>query len=157
MERILTIPDEVAFLIPSLQLEFTKKNLREFSNSILKLKAQLKKCPKLKETYYMEEHPVVFHYFVEDMDIFICEFDRINEMYGFMLISGKPEKSAWKFVNLIELLGIEPLKIDYYFEEQSIEAVLYKAYPNYFKRPKSLSILGILKTELVKRIKRWPI
>jgi hypothetical protein len=30
------------------------------------------------------------------------------------------------------------MNIDYYFEEQSIEAALYRRYPDHFKKPESL-------------------
>jgi hypothetical protein len=157
MEELKAIPPEVAVLIPKMQLEFTKENLREFSGAILRLQAQLKKCPNIKETNGMKEHPAIFHYFYDSTDIYICEYDRKNEMFGFAILGGDLEMSEWGYFSLGELTSIAPLNIDYYFAEQSIEAALYTAYPDYYKRPKSLSSLRILIKKLEKKIKRWPV
>jgi len=144
-----------------MQLEFTRENLGEFSDAILRLQAQLRKCPKIKETDGMKEHPAIFHYFYDTTDIFICEYDGINEMFGFAIL-GDLEMSEWGYFSLPELTSIAPLNIDYHFKEQSIEAALYRAYPDYYKRPESLSpeslsFLNILIKKLEKRIKRLTI
>jgi len=157
MKELKTIPPEVASLIPKIQLEITRENLLEFSDAILRLQAQLRKCPRIKETDKMKEHPAIFHYFYESTDIYICEYDRINEMFGFAILGGDLEMSEWGYFSLQELTSIAPLNIDYYFAEQSIEAALYTAYPDYYKRPESLSIFSILMKKLEKKIKRWPI
>ena len=154
METLKTIPPEAAALIPRAQLEFTREHLGEFSGAILRLQFQLEKCPRIKETDGMKEHPAVFHYFCGGTDIYICEYDRINEMFGFGILGGDVEMSEWGYFSLIELTGIAPLNIDYYFEEQSIEAALYTAYPDFYKRPKSLSPLKTLMKKLAKRVKR---
>jgi hypothetical protein len=46
--------------------------------------------------------------------------------------------SEWGYTSLSELTSIPVMNIDYYFEEQSIEAALYRLYPDYFKKPASL-------------------
>ncbi|MDR2596357.1 MAG: hypothetical protein LBC76_03440 [Treponema sp.] len=154
MKELKIIPPEVAVLIPRMQLEFTKENLEDFSDAILRLQAQLEKCPKIKETDGMKEHPAIFHYFYDITDIFICEYDGINKMFGFAIL-GDLEMSEWGYFSLSELTGIAPLNIDYYFSEQSIEVALYTKYPKYYKRPKSLSPLNVFIKNLKKRIKRW--
>jgi len=154
MKKQKTIPPEVAALIPRIQLEITRENLSEFSKAILRLKAQLKKYPKIKETDHMKEHPAIFHYFYESTDIYICEYDRKNDMFGFAILGGDLDNSEWGYFSLQELTAIDPLNIDYYFAEQSIEAALYTAYPDYYKRPESLTFLRTLMNKLKKRIKR---
>jgi len=154
MEELKEIPIEVAALIPKAQLEFTRENLKEFSEAILRLQTQLEKCPKIKETDSMKEHPAVFHYFCGSTDFYICEYDRKEDMFGFAILGGDHENSEWGYFNLKELTSIAPLNIDYYFEEQSIEAALYTAYPDYYERPKSLSPLRVFKKKLVKWIQR---
>jgi len=153
MEVLKTILPEVAVLIPNMQLEYTRENLWEFSDAILRLQAQLRKCPRIKETDGMKEHPAIFHYFCGNTDFYICEYDGINEMFGFAILSGDLDNSEWGYFSLRELTSIVPLNIDFYFPEQSIEAALYTAYPDYYKRPKSLSTLRILMRKLVKMIK----
>ena len=107
----------------------------------------------------MKEHPAIFHYFYGGTDIYICEYDGINEMFGFAILGGDLEMSEWGYFNLQELTNIAPLNIDYYFSEQSIEAALYTKYPDYYKKPeslspKSLSISSKLLKKLEKKIKR---
>jgi len=138
MEVLKTIPPEVAALIPKVQLKITRGNLREFSDSILRLQAQLEKCPKIRETDGMKEHPAIFHYFYGSTDIFICEYDRKDYMFGYAILGGDLVNSEWGYFNLPDITSIWQYNIDYHFQEQSIEAALYTAYPDYFKKPQSL-------------------
>jgi len=138
MKELMTIPPEVAALIPRVQLKITRGNLREFSDCIARLQAQLEKCPKLYETDGMKERPAIFHYFYASTDYYICEYDRANDMFGYAILGGDLENSEWGYFSLAELTSISVLNIDYHFEEQSVEAALYTAYPHYFKKPQSL-------------------
>ena len=135
MEELKTIPPEVAALIPEMQLKATRENLSAFSDAILGLQARLEKCPNIGETDRLKEHPAVFHYFCGGTDIYICEYDRKDGMFGFAILNGDLGNSEWGYFNLKELTGITLLNIDYYFEEQSIEAALYAAYPDYYPKP----------------------
>jgi len=157
MKVLKTIPPEVAALIPKMQLEFTRENLREFSDAILRLQARLRKCPGIRKTDGMEEHPAVFHYFCGSTDFYICEYDRKELMFGFAILNGDLEMSEWGYFSLPDLTGIAPLNIDYYFAKQSIEAALYTAYPDFYPKPQPQSTLRTLMKKLVKRIKRLPI
>jgi len=139
MEVLETIPQEVANLIPRVQLKITRGNLREFSDGILRLKAQLEKCPKIRETDGMKEHPAIFHYFYGSTDFYICEFDRKDYMFGYAILGGDLYNSEWGYFDLTELVRNQQLNIDYHFEEQTIEAALYKSHPDYFKKPQSLT------------------
>jgi hypothetical protein len=139
MEVLETIPQEVAALIPRVQLKITRGNLREFSDGILRLQAQLEKCPKIRETDGMKEHPAIFHYFYGSTDFYICEFDRKDYMFGYAILGGDLYNSEWGYFDLTELVRNQQLNIDYHFEEQTIEAALYKSHPDYFKKPQSLT------------------
>jgi len=132
------IPFEVEKLIPIGQLELTKKNLPAFQDCLKNLELKLRKCPKLHETDGMEEHPAIFHYFYDSSDIFICEYDRDDQMFGYSVLNGDIENFEWGYFNLSLLKNISNINIDYHFEEQSVEAILYKAYPKFFKKPKSV-------------------
>jgi len=140
METINSIPQEVAILIPRIQLKMTRENLREFSDGILRLQSQLEKCPKIRETDGMNEHPAIFHYFYGSTDIYICEYDRKDYMFGYAILGGDLRNSEWGYFNLPDLTRIPQYNIDYHFKEQSIEAALYTAYPKYFKKPQSLIV-----------------
>jgi hypothetical protein len=41
------------------------------------------------------------------------------------------------YISLSEIKRIAPMNLDYYWEEQSIEAARYKLYKHYFKKPVS--------------------
>jgi len=138
METIKSIPPEVAALIPRVQLKITRGNLREFSDSILRLKSQLEKCPKIRKTNGMKEHPAIFHYFHGSTDIYICEFDGKDYMFGYAILGGDLGNSEWGYFDLAELTRNWQTNIDYHFPDQSIEAALYTAYPKHFKKPQSL-------------------
>jgi hypothetical protein len=138
METLTKIPPAVAALIPAVQLKITRGNLSEFSDAILGLQTQLKKCPKIYETDRMKEHPAIFHYFYGSTDIYICEYDRRDYMFGFAILGGDLYNSEWGYFLLSDLTKIPVYNIDYHFKEQSIEAALHTAYPKYYKKPASL-------------------
>jgi len=137
METVKAIPPAVAALIPAQQLEVTNGNLKEFAAAIQRLEATLEKCPKIGETDGMEEHPAIFHFFYGSSDIYICEYDRNDQMFGFAILGGDLKNSEWGYFSLRTLTSIPQLNIDYHFEKQSIEAARYKAYPKYFVIPES--------------------
>ena len=138
MNTITTIPAAVAALIPVAQLEITKNNLQEFSEAIKYLETALEKCPNIGETDNMNEHPAIFHYFYGSTDIFICEYDRENYMFGYAILGADLDNSEWGSFNLSDITRIPKFNIDYHFKEQSIEAALFSTYPDFFKKPLSL-------------------
>jgi hypothetical protein len=138
METLKTIPPGVEDLIPFCQLKVTKRNIREFQDAIKRLETSLTKCPKIGETDGRDEHPAIFHYFYGGTDIYICEYDRLDIMFGYGILNGDINNSEWGYFSLTELIENSVINIDYHFEEQSIEAALYTAYPHYFKKPQSL-------------------
>ena len=99
----------------------------------------LKKCPKIGKTEKKKEHPVIFHYRLRETHIYICEFDGEDLFFGYTVLNGDLENSEWGYSSLSEIKSIPHFKIDFYFKEQSIEAALYTAYPEYFKKPQSLT------------------
>ena len=141
MERFMlkyeTVPKNIAALIPKIQLKITKGNIKEFQDGIELLENQLKKCPNIRETDGMKEHPAIFHYFYGSTDIFICEYDKKDYMFGFAILNGDLRFSEWGHFDLKYLTNTLLYNIDYHFKETSIEAALYEAYPNYYKNPQS--------------------
>jgi len=147
MKNLITIPEAVAALIPTAQLKVTKSNLIEYSDEIKNLEAMLDKCPDIGETDNLNEHPAIFHYFYGATDIFICEYDRRNEMFGYAILGADLENSEWGYFDLSDITIIPQFNIDYHFSEQSIEAALYSAYPSFFKKPLSLDETPIGKND----------
>ena len=138
MGTLKTITATVAALIPADQLKVTKANLSAFSDSIESLEKSLKKCPNIGQTDGLPEHPAIFHYFCGPTDIYICEYDKNDLMFGRAILGGDLNNSEWGYFNLSELTRIPYLNIDYCFDQKSIEAALYLKYPAYFKKPFSL-------------------
>ena len=142
-----TIPAEVAAIIPVVQLKITRQNLPDYTEAIQRLETKLQKCPVIGATDNMREHPAIFHYFFGSTDIFICEYDRKDKMFGYSILGCDLENSEWGYFHLPEITNIPKFNIDYYFKEQSIETALYSAYPEYFKKPKSLEETPIGKND----------
>jgi hypothetical protein len=138
MLSIIETTRKVAELIPYAQYAVTIEHIEAFEEALERLLRQLEKCPKLGATDGMNEHPAIFHYFCGSTDIYVCEFDGENEMFGFTILNGDLENAEWGHINLSEILDISLMNIDYYFKEQTIEAARYKKYPRYFKKPQSL-------------------
>jgi hypothetical protein len=137
-QTIAATASKLAALIPSAQYAVTIRHKRAFEEPLNQLEIQLAKCPKLGETERMKEHPAIFHYFCGGTDISVCEFDGEDLLFGYTILNGDLHNSEWGYTSLSEIAAIPVMNIDYYFEEQSIEAALYRSYPNYFKKPASL-------------------
>jgi hypothetical protein len=142
MQQTLTAAHKAAGLIPNAQYAVTIEHFEEFEEVLETLEKQLEKCPALGETDGQRalgrEHPAMFHYFCGSTDIYICEFDGIDTMFGYAILNGDVYNAEWGYSSLAEITSIPQMNIDYYFEEQSIEAALYRKYPRYFKKPASL-------------------
>jgi hypothetical protein len=138
MQQTITTIHNVAALIPHAQYAVTIEHREAFEEALKRLETQLEKCPKIGATDGMKEHPAMFHYFCGGTDIYICEFDGEDEMFGYTILNGDLSNSEWGYTSLSEITAIPVMNIDYYFEEQSIEAALYRQYPSRFKKPASL-------------------
>ena len=131
----ITIPPEVAAIIPYSQLEVTRQNPDAYAEPIERLTRVLAAIPTISATDGMKEHPAVLHYFVGATDIFICEYDGKDEMFGFSILNGDYEMAEFGYIGLSEIRHIAVLNLDYYWDEQSIETARYKLYPHYFSKP----------------------
>jgi hypothetical protein len=138
MQTIMTTAHKVAALIPHGQYAVTIEHIEAFEEALIRLEEQLKKCPKLGETDGMKEHPAIFHYFCGATDMYICEFDGEDTLFGFTILNGDLQNAEWGYTSLSEITAIPVINIDYHFEEQSIEAARYLQYPCHFKKPASL-------------------
>jgi hypothetical protein len=138
MQQTITTAHKVAALIPHGQYAVTIEHREAFEEALERLETRLSKCPNIKETDGLQEHPAVFHYFCGGTDIYICEFDGEDEMFGYTILNGDIHNSEWGYTSLSELTSIPVMNIDYYFEDQSIEAALYRQHPGCFKKPASL-------------------
>ena len=138
MDIIRTIPEGIAALIPYSQLEYTKKYLIEFQDQIHRLAIAYNLCPKIGETDGAKEHPAIFHFFCASTDIYICEYDGKDLMFGYTILNGDLQNAEWGYTSLSEIKKIPLLNIDYYLQVQTIEAALFKTYPRHYKKPQSL-------------------
>jgi hypothetical protein len=131
----ITIPPEVAAIIPYSQLEVTRQNPAAYAEPIERLTRALAAIPAIGATDGMKEHPAILHYFAGATDIFIREYDGRNEMFGFTILNGDYEMAEYGYIGLSEIRHIAVLNLDYYWDEQSIETARYKLYPHYFTKP----------------------
>jgi hypothetical protein len=138
MQTIMTTAHKAAALIPHGQYAVTIEHIEAFEEALTRLEKQLDKCPKLRKTDGMKEHPAVFHYFCGATDIYVCEYDGEDTLFGFTILNGDLDNAEWGYTSLSEITGIPVMNIDYDFEEQSIEAARYLQYPRRFKKPASL-------------------
>jgi hypothetical protein len=144
MKTIKPIPPEVAAIIPLGQYAVTEEHPDTFSDAIERLESRLRECPPIGGTESMDrtlvrEHPAMFHYFYGGTDMYMCEYDRKNGiMFGFAILNGDLQNAEWGYIDLAQIITIPVMNIDYHFEEQSIEAALYRQYPKHFKKPASL-------------------
>jgi hypothetical protein len=138
MQTIMTTAHKVAALIPHGQYAVTIEHIEAFEEALIRLEKQLDKCPKLRETDGMKEHPAIFHYFYGATDIYVCEYDGEDTLFGFTVLNGDLQNAEWGYASLSEITSIPVMNIDYHFEEQSIEAARYLRYPRHFKKPASM-------------------
>jgi hypothetical protein len=123
---------------PYSQLLVTVANPETYSDEMERLNRIAGTIPAIGATEGMKEHPAILHYFYGGTDIYICEFDGKDEMFGFTILNGDLDNSEWGYISLSEITSIPLLNIDYYFEEQSIEVALFRKYQKHFKKPASL-------------------
>jgi hypothetical protein len=134
-KQSITIPPEVAAIIPYSQLEVTQQNPDAYAEPIERLTRILAAILAIGATDGMKEPPAVLHYFAGATDIFICEYDGSNEVFGFIILNGDYEMAEFGYISLSEIRHIAVLNLDYYWDEQSIETARYKLYPHYFSKP----------------------
>ena len=139
MNSLETITGALVSIIPKYQMEATMEALEAHTPALKHLETLLEKCPKIGETNGMKEHPAIFHYFFGGSDFYVCEYDPDDGlMFGYGILNGDLQNSEWGYFSVFEFAASKYLNIDYHFEEQSIEAAIYKAYPKHFKKPQSL-------------------
>jgi hypothetical protein len=138
MKNIKILARKLKPIIPCEQYSFITCYIAHFKNDIIRFAAQLEKCPKLRKTSNGKEHPAIFHYISNILDIYICEFDGEDTMFGFTVLNGDIFNAEWSYISLKEIFKIPTLKLDYNFTEQTVEAALYRKYPNHFTKPASL-------------------
>jgi hypothetical protein len=139
-KQSITIPPEVAAIIPYSQLEVTQQNPDAYAEPIERLTRVLAAIPTIGVTDGMNrtlvrEHPAVLHYFAGATDIFICEYDGKDEMFGFSILNGDYEMAEFGYIGLSEIRHIAVLNLDYYRDKQSVETARYKLYSHYFSKP----------------------
>jgi len=139
MKKTFSISAELKAIIPKFQLLVTMEAPKEHAEALERLESQLKKCPKIGGTDGLNEHPAIFHYFYGGSDFYICEYSPDDDqMFGYSILNGDLPNSEWGYFSAKEFGQSRLINIDYHFQEQSIEAALYKSYPDYFKKPQSL-------------------
>jgi hypothetical protein len=127
------IPPRVAALIPPSQLKATEDNISAYYEEIERLAAVI--IPGIGETDHMKEHPAVLHYFAGGTDIYVCEWDGEDTLFGFTILNRDYEMAEFGYSSLSEIRSIPIMNLDYHWEVKSIELARHLRYPDYFKKP----------------------
>jgi hypothetical protein len=138
MEKQETTYAAIAALIPAEQLKAATENSAAFEPCVKRLGGLLEKCPAIGVTDTLPEHPAIFHFFYGATDIYICEYNKRNLVYGHAVFGGDLKTAEWAFFFLSDITRLPKINIDFDFGEMSIEAALYLKYPEHFKKPFSL-------------------
>jgi hypothetical protein len=80
--------EEAARLIPYSQLLVTVANPETYGEIWERLNKIVPNIPAIGATEGMKEHPAILHYFFGGADMYICEFDGKDEMFGFTILNG---------------------------------------------------------------------
>jgi hypothetical protein len=140
MKTNFSISPELKAIIPLLQLMATMKAPKEHAEALGRLEIALKLCPAIGATSGAKEHPAIFHYFYGGSDFYVCEYDpKDGLMFGYGILNGDLPNSEWGYFSVSEFEKSKYINIDYHFPVQTIEAALYTSYPDYFKKPQSLT------------------
>jgi hypothetical protein len=106
MQTIITTAHKVAALIPHGQYAATIEHIEAFEEALIRLEKQLEKCPKLRATDGMKEHPAIFHYFCGATDMYFCEYDGEDTLFGFTILNGDLQNAEWGYTSLAEIPSI---------------------------------------------------
>lgn len=79
-------------------------------------------------------HNVGFRYFLGNTEIYISEIDSEGIAFGYNILNGDLQMSEWGSTSMDEILSIPFIEMDYHVDKDAtIEEMLYKGHPEYFK------------------------
>lgn len=79
-------------------------------------------------------HNVGFRYFLGNTEIYISEIDSEGIGFGYNILNGDLQMSEWGSTSMDEILSIPFIEMDYHVDKDAtIEEMLYKGHPEYFK------------------------
>ena len=69
---------------------------------------RLDEIPKLYETENipLREKLVYLHFFIGNCDWYVCEFDREDTFWGFVILNGDLLNAEWGYISFSELMGV---------------------------------------------------
>lgn len=112
------------------------------AGSVIEMRDRAHKTPNIGETDGMERHGLALHYFTSSCDWYICEWDREDEFFGYVILNNDLDCSEWGYINRRELLALEPvlakrgdvLNLDFHCPHKTIEDALYARDNEYFAK-----------------------
>jgi len=119
----------------------------EHREAVLEMCEKVQKIPGIRKTNWMKRHTLTLHYFSSLSDWYICEWDREDDFFGYVILNGDLECSEWGYFSLKDLFRLEPvlekrgdiLNLDFHCTHETIEDALYERDNKYFakyKKPK---------------------
>jgi hypothetical protein len=137
-------------LTPKSQFFAMLEEWEAHAGAIERMNEIVDKMPRLHETDSKEfkgRHPLALHYFLGGCDWYISEWDRGDNLFGYVILNNDVETSAWGYISLSELLHIESefykksdvyrtavMQLDYQYPYKTVEEALFIHYPKYFSK-----------------------
>ena len=129
-------------LVPTEQLNVMLSSA-EHADVITKMSEKVNKIPDINETDSMVRHPLALHYFAGSCDWYVCEWDKEDTFFGYVILNNDIECSEWGYINRKELLelehvfiknGLGVLNLDFHCRYETIEDALYARDKQYFNK-----------------------
>jgi hypothetical protein len=95
--------NDVAVLIPPVQLAHIKNHLNFYGAEIIRLAAIMPTIPEIGDTEGIPEPLIYLHYFTMNAHFYICEFDGIDKMYGKADLRYLPDLPKYRTLSLSNL------------------------------------------------------
>ena len=116
--------------------ECQKPVVQEFWNEyepiVRQLNDDLSEIPKLYGQEDLGMSAIVYaHYFGGATDIFITEFSE-DDAFGYAILGGDYENSELGYIPIREVVNIELLNLDFYWERKPLNQALHELDPSYF-------------------------
>lgn len=121
-------------------------NSHKHDSIIERVEKELASIPKTQQRDNIQKSTVYAHYFHGATDWYITDIaeDR-NMLFGYVILNGDTQNAEAGYISIEELTQARGhefteeygvTELDFFFEKDILENILYKQYPNYYSNPK---------------------
>ncbi|NDV80785.1 hypothetical protein [Bacteroides sp. 51] len=124
------LPDNLKRFMPLHQQKIVVSS-DEFKEVIERLEEEIKHIPT-----HNEGKMIFAHFFYAGCDWYIQDWNReTDNLFGYAILNEDVQMSEYGYMSLIELTQDGRIELDFYWEKQPLDKVLYDKYPDYFPNP----------------------